>query len=92
MFLANTEELHERIAYLHRRIRDLESALRSVQEQVSTQPHPLLAPELLLPPPTELVSYPAEISQPAVSSRSAPRGNDSGENALDTHGRYPSFE
>ena len=47
MILANTEELHEKIANLCSRIRDLESALGILQASVSTQPHPLLRDDLL---------------------------------------------
>ncbi|TFK23393.1 hypothetical protein FA15DRAFT_670507 [Coprinopsis marcescibilis] len=45
--LANTEQLHEKISQLGDRVRQLEDALQSVQSQVSSQPHPLLVPELL---------------------------------------------
>jgi len=40
--LANTEELHERIEQLCVRNRELERALQTLQESVSTEPHPLL--------------------------------------------------
>ncbi|KAJ2931854.1 hypothetical protein H1R20_g5236, partial [Candolleomyces eurysporus] len=45
--LANTEQLHEKIAQLSERVRQLEDGLQTVQSRVSNQPHPLLAPELL---------------------------------------------
>ncbi|KAF5361070.1 hypothetical protein D9756_004646 [Leucocoprinus leucothites] len=45
--LANTETLHDKIAELSDRVRQLEEALEQVQKQCSNQPHPLLAPELL---------------------------------------------
>lgn len=45
--LANTEQLHEKIAQLSERVRQLEDGLQSVQSQVSNHPHPLLTPELL---------------------------------------------
>jgi hypothetical protein len=42
LVLANTEELHDRIEQLCTRIRELENALRTLQESVSEEPHPLL--------------------------------------------------
>ncbi|KAF8899388.1 fungal-specific transcription factor domain-containing protein [Infundibulicybe gibba] len=45
MVLANTEELHDRIESLSTRIRELEDALRTLQESVSSSPHPLLVPQ-----------------------------------------------
>ncbi|KAJ7511773.1 fungal-specific transcription factor domain-containing protein [Mycena galericulata] len=47
LVLANTEELHERIENLCARIRELEDALRTLQETVSDRPHPLLRTDLL---------------------------------------------
>ncbi|KAJ7631664.1 fungal-specific transcription factor domain-containing protein [Mycena polygramma] len=47
LVLANTEELHNRIEHLCSRIRDLEDALRILQEAVSDRPHPLLRTDLL---------------------------------------------
>ncbi|KAF7340940.1 Zn(2)-C6 fungal-type domain-containing protein [Mycena sanguinolenta] len=47
LVLANTEELHHRIENLVARIRDLEDALRTLQESVSHDPHPLLRADLL---------------------------------------------
>lgn len=47
LILANTEQLHERIEHLCSRIRDLENALKTMQSTVSSEPHPLLRPDLL---------------------------------------------
>ncbi|KAJ7610086.1 fungal-specific transcription factor domain-containing protein [Roridomyces roridus] len=47
LVLANTEELHDRIENLCGRIRELEDALRALQETVSDRPHPLLRTDLL---------------------------------------------
>ncbi|TFY69076.1 hypothetical protein EVG20_g3306 [Dentipellis fragilis] len=46
--LANTEQLHDKIDRLTDRITQLESALESLQSQISAEPHPLLTPALLL--------------------------------------------
>ncbi|KAJ7726359.1 fungal-specific transcription factor domain-containing protein [Mycena metata] len=48
LVLANTEELHDRIEFLCARIRELEDALRTLQETVSDRPHPLLRTDLLI--------------------------------------------
>ncbi|KAK2465633.1 hypothetical protein APHAL10511_002177 [Amanita phalloides] len=45
--LASTQELHEKIAELAQRVRDLEDALRVSHSQMSSQQHPLLSDELL---------------------------------------------
>lgn len=45
--LANTEQLHEKIKAMAERIRQLEDGLGTIQSQHSTEPHPLLQPELL---------------------------------------------
>ncbi|KAJ7696746.1 fungal-specific transcription factor domain-containing protein [Mycena rosella] len=47
LVLANTEELHDRIERLCGRIRELEDALRTLQETMTDRPHPLLRPDLL---------------------------------------------
>ncbi|KAJ7146435.1 fungal-specific transcription factor domain-containing protein [Mycena epipterygia] len=47
LILANTEELHDRIEHLCGRIRELEDALRVLQETMSDRPHPLLRTDLL---------------------------------------------
>ncbi|KAJ3763088.1 fungal-specific transcription factor domain-containing protein [Lentinula raphanica] len=78
LVLANTQQLHDRIEQLCSRIRELESALRSAQTQLSeNDEHPLLRPELLelkfphvvnvYPNPTSSVSTP-----PGTSSTSSP--------------------
>ncbi|KAI6154371.1 fungal-specific transcription factor domain-containing protein [Pisolithus thermaeus] len=45
--LAATEHLHLRMAKMSERIRQLEGALSELQVQHSTEPHPLLRPDLL---------------------------------------------
>ncbi|KAF8079273.1 fungal-specific transcription factor domain-containing protein [Lyophyllum atratum] len=49
LVLANTEELHDRIEQLCTRNRELEKALRTLQESVSDEPHPLLQKDVLQP-------------------------------------------
>jgi len=44
--LANTEFLHEKINTLASRVRQLEDALQRSHANLSTEPHPLLTPEL----------------------------------------------
>ena len=65
--LANTETLHEKIAQLSERVRLLEDGLQTAQSQLSNQPHPLLAPELLkIKTSQELYGGPQSVPQ-AVS-------------------------
>ena len=45
--MASTQELHEKIAELAQRVRDLEDALRATHCQLSSDLHPLLSEELL---------------------------------------------
>ncbi|KAF8904122.1 hypothetical protein CPB84DRAFT_1960943 [Gymnopilus junonius] len=45
--LAGAEQLHDKIFELSDRVRQLEDSLEVLQSQVSNQPHPLLATELL---------------------------------------------
>lgn len=45
--LASTQELHEKIAELAHRVRELEDALRSSHSQLSNDGHPLLSDDLL---------------------------------------------
>lgn len=45
--LASTQELHEKIAQLATRVRELEDGLRGSHSLVSNEQHPLLAEELL---------------------------------------------
>lgn len=45
--LASTQELHEKIAELATRVRQLEDALRSSHSHLSSEQHPLLSEELL---------------------------------------------
>ncbi|KAF8167169.1 fungal-specific transcription factor domain-containing protein [Crassisporium funariophilum] len=67
MILANTEELHNQIEQLCSRNRELENALRLMQEQVSEQPHPLLRTDLLS---LRTISHPGSSSGPSTSSSS----------------------
>ncbi|CAK5265644.1 unnamed protein product [Mycena citricolor] len=83
MILANTEDLHNRIATLCARIRDLEDALRTFQESVSTHPHPLLR-EDLLGLKTQTPPRPNPSASPTLScdqSSSSPRVSDEGSDA-----------
>ena len=45
--LANTEVLHDKISVLANRVRQLEDALHEAHVERSSEPHPLLTPELL---------------------------------------------
>lgn len=45
--LANTEELHSKIAEMSDRIQQLEDAVATMQPSLSSEPHPLLHPDLL---------------------------------------------
>jgi hypothetical protein len=45
--LADTEKLHQKIAQMSDRIRQLEDALTILQSTLSSQPHPLLSRELM---------------------------------------------
>jgi hypothetical protein len=45
--LANTEALHEKIAELANRVRQLEDALAQSHASSSSEPHPLLSDDLL---------------------------------------------
>ncbi|KAJ3503179.1 hypothetical protein NLJ89_g8550 [Agrocybe chaxingu] len=47
LILANTEQLHEQIERIQYRNRELENALRQLQEEVSDEPHPLLRTDVL---------------------------------------------
>lgn len=66
LILANTEELHDQIEQLCSRNRELENALRVMQENVSDQPHPLLRTDILIMPPPQ----PDSSSAPSTSSSS----------------------
>lgn len=66
MVLANTEELHERIESLCGRIRALESALRTLQAVVSSDPHPLLVDDLIMP-----INFPTDTSNPGCLDQPA---------------------
>ncbi|KAF6761160.1 fungal-specific transcription factor domain-containing protein [Ephemerocybe angulata] len=72
MVLSGTEELHERISQLQGRVRDLESALRTMQTAVSEEPHPLLNNDTLrlppLRPPSQQGSSPRSTSSSNKSS------------------------
>jgi hypothetical protein len=57
-------EMHEKNGRLVSRINELETALRTLQAKVSTQPHPLLQDASLpaLPPPSDSPSSPPTIT------------------------------
>ncbi|KAG9031862.1 hypothetical protein FRB95_002135 [Tulasnella sp. JGI-2019a] len=70
--LANTEELHEKIALLQGRIGELEEALTYAHASTSSSPHPLLREDLLAiktPLGAELVGRSNDIKLKASSSR-----------------------
>ena len=66
--LASTQELHEKIAQLATRVRQLEDSLRASHSQLSTEQHPLLTEELLKikAPLQRDTSQPKSPSAPAV--------------------------
>ncbi|KAF9461945.1 fungal-specific transcription factor domain-containing protein [Collybia nuda] len=80
LVLANTEELHDRIEQLCIRVRELENALRTLQDSVSQEPHPLLRTGSLQPqtpshaPRTEAPSLPPSLppTRPPTSPQSPP--------------------
>ncbi|KAA1467856.1 hypothetical protein DENSPDRAFT_833009 [Dentipellis sp. KUC8613] len=82
--LANTEELHSKIAQLSTRVRDLEDALYALQSTVHPGvQHTLLKPELTLshqpsPPAPAPVSAPASASNGCSSSESPEMDEDEG--------------
>ncbi|KAF5330267.1 hypothetical protein D9758_014459 [Tetrapyrgos nigripes] len=79
--LANTEQLHQRNDLLTERVRQLEEALRSLQATCSSDPHPLLSPELLqLKITQDYYSVPQSIS--SVLSQSTSDGLRESVNAL----------
>ncbi|KAG6919080.1 hypothetical protein DXG01_009333 [Tephrocybe rancida] len=69
LVLANTEELHDRIESLCGRIRELETALRTLQQSVSDQPHPLLQKDVLQPITPHNV-HPPSASTPTTTTTS----------------------
>lgn len=73
MILSGTEELHERIDSLCTRIKELEDALKSLQEQVSDQPHPLLRTDILreVEPQLRALSRPASQSHDSAFNSGA---------------------
>jgi hypothetical protein len=104
MVLSGTEELHERISQLQGRIRELETGLRTMQEAVSNDPHPLLQNDTLrLPPmpPSQPNSSPsasssskssAAVSQLSPTQRTQPVINapkiEEEDNAIDAFGTF----
>ncbi|KAJ7842233.1 fungal-specific transcription factor domain-containing protein [Mycena olivaceomarginata] len=72
LVLANTEELHHRIEHLVSRIRELEDALRTLQETVTDRPHPLLRTDLLH---IKAIPYPSPSSEGTSSSSSGSRNS-----------------
>ncbi|KAJ6541643.1 fungal-specific transcription factor domain-containing protein [Mycena capillaripes] len=78
LVLANTEDLHDRIEHLCARIRDLEDALRTLQEAVSDRPHPLLRTDLL-----HIKTLPSQPTPEGPSSSSSGSRNSSSTLASD---------
>ncbi|OBZ71228.1 putative transcriptional regulatory protein C1F7.11c [Grifola frondosa] len=79
--LANTEQLHDKIKSMSKRIRELEEALHVIQSQHSTDPHPLLRPELLLIKKSpELFGVDPHLIPPPVSDNA--RQDENGHNAV----------
>ncbi|KAH6901766.1 hypothetical protein BKA70DRAFT_1308535 [Coprinopsis sp. MPI-PUGE-AT-0042] len=71
--LAATEHLHNRIAKLNSRIRQLEDALQSLQSQHSIDPHPLLHKDLLFKEEPEQHDE-QEMKEVEVQDETAPPG------------------
>lgn len=96
LVLANTEELHDRIEHLCSRIRELENALRTLQETVSEDPHPLLRQDLLQVKapqsslPSHISAAASSIPTPSPYSTNGhvePQERTEDENFLDAFGR-----
>ncbi|KAI6106042.1 fungal-specific transcription factor domain-containing protein [Pisolithus croceorrhizus] len=67
--LAATEHLHLRMAKMSERIRQLEGALSELQVQHSTEPHPLLRPDLLKASQSDDNAGPPSADDPAGVER-----------------------
>ncbi|KAJ6601099.1 fungal-specific transcription factor domain-containing protein [Mycena vulgaris] len=78
LVLANTEVLHDRIEHLCARIRELEDALRTLHENMSDRPHPLLRTDLL-----HIKTVPPQHSPEGPSSSSSGSRNSSSTLASD---------
>lgn len=72
LVLANTKELHDEIEQLRVRIRELENALRILQESVSPDPHPLLQAPTDLFRPTNPKTSQTSASATTASSHNPP--------------------
>ncbi|PPR06258.1 hypothetical protein CVT24_000929 [Panaeolus cyanescens] len=76
LVLANTEELHEQIDSLSTRNRELEKALRALQANMSSDPHPLLQSDTirltLQPDSSPSQSASSSSKSPTASSGPAP--------------------
>lgn len=66
--LANTQQLHDKIVQLNERVRQLEDALEGMQLSCSSDPHPLLRPELLQIKSTLELYGPQPTSRPTVDA------------------------
>lgn len=78
--LANTEELHTKIAEMSDRIQQLEDAVAMMQPSLSSEPHPLLHPDLLrIKSSAEL--HRAQMTGGTKSASSPPGENSEGEPA-----------
>ena len=85
--LANTEELHGKIAEMSERIRQLEEALAYLHSSSSSEAHPLLRPELLRIKLSAEI-HRAQMTSPKSSSSST---TDERENEPTSPFQHPSF-
>lgn len=97
LVLANTEELHGKIDDLTSRNRELEKALRALQANITSEPHPLLQSDTIRVPlqPDSSPSQSASSSSKSPTASSAPAPPESmdvdeeGEHLkLDAFGKY----
>lgn len=92
--LANTEELHGKIAEMSERIQQLEEAVAYLQSSFSNDPHPLLRSDLLrIKSSAEL--HRAQMAGPKTASRSSVdeyHENDSAKDLPPAPFQYPARE
>ncbi|EKM78436.1 hypothetical protein AGABI1DRAFT_121521 [Agaricus bisporus var. burnettii JB137-S8] len=79
--LADTEKLHQKIAHMSDRIRQLEDAVAILQSTLSNEPHPLLSRELLTIKSS--IELHAAVGQDTFSGQ---RSEDESESAIDAFG------
>lgn len=86
--LADTEKLHQKIAHMSDRIRQLEDAVAILQSTLSNEPHPLLTRELLTIKSS--IELHAAVGQDTFSgqgsSKTGQRSEDESESAIDAFG------